>query len=354
MRHLGSLVVAVTAVLVFLTACGGEPSPPPGSADSPSPSATSSPPVAERPTGTLPIGCDVLVPSDLRAALFGADATTARPERTVALPSLWQGGLTECRWVTDRAEVRVWVLSEADDAYAEALAVTGPEAAPGVCQDNPEFGAVECRLQGLVAGYWFEASTSTMPSVPPAQLGEQVLATLEGALAEAGPPRSAWVPPATALLLPTDCTVLDGPDFRAAAGSPALPPVASPDPMVGSLQFELGRRSGELVCFWGASAATGPGQFELISFQGLTGSGWAWNDLRAAWEASGREIESLDVAGVDSAIAMCSPGHCSVRWLVEGTTAIATFQRYDESELERDRIAAVLESWVVAIRAAAG
>lgn len=351
MRIRASLVVAAAA-LALLAGCIGEPAPTatPTETAEPTPTATPTPEPDARPTGTLPIACDVLVPDDVRAALFGADAGSAVPARSEAVPSLWQSGLTECRWVvagTDAA-LRVWVLEDAAAAFAEARAASGATG-PGSCSDG-ESGQ-ECRLDDLVGGYWFDLSSNGASTLSAADLTTAVLTALTSSLGAAGAPEPRWTPPADAVALPTECSRYDGPELRAAISSPELAAAVAAPASYGSLIVEAGRRSGEVVCIWPMSASTGAGQFELMSLQGVTGSGWWWDEAIASWEANGPAIERVEIPGADGAALACQAGSCAALWLVDGTVVSASFQRYDASELDRARIVGALTAWTAAILA---
>jgi hypothetical protein len=352
MRNRVLAPAAVITLLVLLAGCGVS-APPPIAAPTAAPevSPTAEPVVA--PMGRLPIECDELIPESTREELLGAGAT-ANPWLSVA--GWRQGGMSQCEWVGDASrKIKVWILADAEAAYEAGMtASTGSRPSDdrtGTCGDDPENGVYTCDLSGLVDGYWYELSSATDPSVggTPEQVGARLHSEVAASLSAAGTPLPLWQPSADAAATGTSCEPLDSPGFRAAVGA-GVGVAHTPDVLVGSVIFEASRRSGELVCFWepqGAPADGGPG---YVSFQGLTGSGWSWDEVVAEWEArEGMTIPSVDVPGADAAIARCQPGHCHIEVLVDDTVFGATFQRYDEREITQETVVTAAAAWVAAL-----
>jgi hypothetical protein len=342
-------------IVALLTACTPNPDSAPTISEPasavPTPSPTATPPAD--PLSRLPITCDEVVSAATRDDLLGAEA-----ER-----SLWrgvagwrQGDMSECHWTTPSSGfIQVWILVDAAQAY-EAGIVATLGARPvgdrsGSCHDDPEDGVTSCSLQGLAGTYWYEVTSATLPGASLESLALLLHTEVSSALASAGAPLPDWSSPPDAVETGATCAPYDGLAFREAAGA-AVGPVQENQfaTVVGSIIWEAARRSGELVCQWAATGAAAPGEFASATFQGLTGSGWAWDEAVAQREdTAGRPLDPLDVPGADAGVKRCERGSCTILVLVDGTMFTASFQRYDETEIDVERVIAAAAAWVAVL-----
>ncbi|TWX38493.1 hypothetical protein ES689_07600 [Frigoribacterium sp. ACAM 257] len=324
---------------------------------SPAPVAPSQPVI---PTPALGIDCTTLGERIGVAALVPEAAVTERiaPHFSAVDASLLQEGVLECRWTAGGDEYATeWAIVRVSPDAAR-----GTEWLSGLTQsglpslDVGDVSAVACRdgsyscNSSIVSGpWWFEVSASSeLPdTITPALLraAAQDVADVVGA----APPASAWTAPTTMWSSMTDCSAMPSAgDIDRLVGAPGL---AGPEE-VGALE-QTGihlTQSTAVSCNWSVPPVDDP-TVELavpyITLEVVPGGGWAYGNRTYAGSP-------VDVAGAESATAVCYSGEGSSCWidaLVDDTWIQVVGGPSPEHQ---DLLIAVTEAIIAAQAASAG
>jgi hypothetical protein len=329
-----SSIVAVTTLLIALTACTDPvptPTPTASASSEPTPSPTLAP--ISAPAPVLDVDCAALVGDATLVGAFAVAVSSIDPAESMmaaypAISPTYQvrslGGIT-CEWSNGEPQsnttgsnpayvgARVMVLPNATSQWDRYLAYYGASAAGDYCTDGG--GSLYCTTDALVGSTWVEVtSVGASSDAAASALGAEVVA----AITAAGPGADPWSPPADTAALPADCTgVIPDAAVQSALGIDVAVQASTGG---GGWSLEAGAREnwGGPHCYWAfLDADAGVG-----SLATLPGGAWAWAEARE-FLAHPSTPESVTIAGLaagDEAWIRCAAAdtYCLIDLVIAG------------------------------------